>query len=49
MDFPNDPELGKVLPMDYPLTYEKIREYGFDKNAEVLWGAEVARMSSRDK
>ena len=27
--------------MDYPLTYEKLREYEFDLNAEVLWGMEV--------
>jgi hypothetical protein len=40
-DFPDDPKLGRALPMDYPLTYEKLREYGFDRNAEVLWGMEV--------
>jgi hypothetical protein len=41
-DFPDDPELGRVLPMDYPLTYEKLREYEFDLNAEVLLGMEVS-------
>jgi len=40
-DFPDDPELGRVLPMDYPLTYEKLRSYDFDANAEVRWGMEV--------
>jgi hypothetical protein len=41
VDYPDDPELGRMLPMDYPLAYEKLREYGFDLNAEVLWGIEV--------
>lgn len=40
-DFPDNPELGRLLPMDYPLTYEKLREYEFDPNAEVMWGVEV--------
>jgi len=44
-DFPDDPELGRVMPMDYPLTYEKLREYGFDLDAEVLWAMEVAGVS----
>ncbi len=42
-DFPDDPALGRVLSMDYPLTYEKLREYRFDPNAEILWGMEVGR------
>ena len=41
-DFPDDPELGRVLPMDYPLTYEKLWEYEFDPNAEIRWAAEAA-------
>jgi hypothetical protein len=41
-DFPGDPVLGRALPMDYPLTYEKLREYEFDPNAEVRWAMEVA-------
>jgi hypothetical protein len=42
-DFPDNPELGRVLPMDYPLTYEKLRAYAFDLNAEVRWGLEIGR------
>jgi hypothetical protein len=42
-DFPEDPELGRVLPMDYPLTFDKLLEYKFDPNAEVKWGMEVGR------
>ena len=44
-DFPDDPGLGRVLPMDYPLTYDKLREYRFDPNAEVRWGMELGRSS----
>ena len=40
-DFPDNPALGRVLPMDYPLMYEKLLEYRFDPNAEVLWAMEV--------
>jgi hypothetical protein len=40
-EFPDDPEMGRVLPIDYPLTYEKLREYAFDPNAEVLLALEV--------
>ncbi len=39
--YPDDPELGRVLPMDHPMTYEYLRETGFDLDAEVLWGMEV--------
>jgi hypothetical protein len=45
MDFPDDPALGRILPMDYPLTYDRLREYGFDPNAEVLWGIEISNQS----
>jgi len=41
VDYPDDPERGRVLPMDHPLTYEKLREYAFDLNAEVLLGLGV--------
>jgi hypothetical protein len=39
--FPNDPELGRVLPVHYPLTYEKLAFYDFDLNAEYLYALEV--------
>jgi hypothetical protein len=38
--FPNDPELGRVLPVHYPLTYEKLASYDFDPNAEYLYALE---------
>jgi hypothetical protein len=38
--FPNDPELGRVLPVHYPLTYETLASYDFDPNAEYLYALE---------
>jgi hypothetical protein len=41
VDFPNDPEMGRVLPMHYPLTYERLASYGFDPNAEFLYALDL--------
>jgi hypothetical protein len=41
VDFPNDPELGHILPVDYPLTYELLASYDFDPNAEYLYALEL--------
>ena len=38
--FPNDPELGRILPVDYPLTYETLASYDFDPNAEYIYALE---------
>jgi hypothetical protein len=38
---PGDPEMGRVLPMHYPLTYEKLASYHFDPNAEFLYALEL--------
>ena len=38
---PGDTELGRVLPMDYPLTYEKLASYNFDPNAEFLYALDL--------
>jgi hypothetical protein len=35
--FPDDSELARVLPVHYPLTYEKLASYDFDPNAEYLY------------
>ena len=34
--FPGNPEKAHVLPVDVPLTYERLASYGFDPNAEYL-------------
>jgi hypothetical protein len=39
--FPHDPELGRVLPVHYPLTYERLAFYDFDPNAEYLCALEL--------
>jgi hypothetical protein len=38
--FRDDPEKAHVLPMDRPLTYERLAAYGFDPNAEYLYALE---------
>jgi hypothetical protein len=40
-DFPNDPALGRVIPVQYPLTYEKLASYDFDPNAVYLYALEL--------
>lgn len=39
--FSDDSERARVLPVHYPLTYEKLASYGFDPNAEVLYALEL--------
>jgi hypothetical protein len=39
--FPVDSKLAQVLPVDYPLTYEKLSEYDFDPNAEYQYALEL--------
>ncbi len=39
--FPDDSEAARVLPVHYPLTYEKLASYGFDPNAEYLYALEL--------
>jgi hypothetical protein len=39
--FPDDSELARVLPVHYPLTYEKLASYDFDPNAEYLYALEL--------
>jgi hypothetical protein len=41
VDSPNDPEVGRVLPVDYPLTHEQLASYDFDPNAEFLYALEL--------
>jgi CubicO group peptidase (beta-lactamase class C family) len=38
--FPEDSDLARVLPVDYPLTYETLASYDFDPNAEYLYALE---------
>ncbi len=35
--FPDDPSRAHVLPVDHPLTYDRLSAYDFDPNAEYLY------------
>jgi CubicO group peptidase (beta-lactamase class C family) len=39
--FPDGSEAARVLPVHYPLTYEKLASFGFDPNAEYLYALEL--------
>jgi len=39
--FPDDSEMARVLPVHYPLSYEKLASYSFDPNAEYLYALEL--------
>jgi hypothetical protein len=41
IEFGDDPERGRVLPVHYPLTYEKLKSFDFDINSEVLYALEL--------
>jgi len=41
--FPDDPEMGRVLRMHHQLTYEKLKSYNFDPNAEILFALEILK------
>jgi hypothetical protein len=36
VEFHDDPEMGRVLRPHFPTTYEKLKSYDFDPNAEIL-------------
>jgi hypothetical protein len=39
--FPDDPELGEVLPPHFPLDYQTLAAFGFDPHAEILLALDV--------
>jgi hypothetical protein len=39
--FHNDPEAGRVLRPHHPLTYEALKRYDFDLNAEILLALDI--------
>jgi hypothetical protein len=41
--FGDDPEKGRVLPVHFPLTWEKLASYDFDPNACFLFAIEILR------
>ncbi len=46
--FPDNPEKGKCLMPDYPLTYQKFESFGFDPNAEIQYALEVLKISTKE-
>jgi hypothetical protein len=47
--FGDDPERGRVLPIHHPLTYEKLKSFHFDINAEFLYAMELLKNSNSDQ
>jgi hypothetical protein len=43
VNFHDDPEMGRVLRPHFPMTYEKLRSYDFDPNAEILLALEMCQ------
>jgi hypothetical protein len=41
--FHDDPEMGRVLRPQHMMTYEELRSYGFDLNAEILLALDLCR------
>lgn len=41
IEFGDDPEKGRVLPVHHLLTYEKFKSYNFDINSEFLYAMEL--------
>jgi hypothetical protein len=41
--FGDDPGKGQVLPVDFPLTWEKLASYGFDHNACFVFAIEILK------
>lgn len=39
--FPDDPQRGRVLPVHYDLTYDKLASYSFDPDATFLYAMEI--------
>lgn len=39
--FGDDPERGRMLPVHFPLTYEKLKSFDFDINAEFMYALEL--------
>lgn len=41
--FHDDPEMGRVLRPHYPMTYDILKSYDFDRNAEILYALDLCR------
>ena len=39
--FRDDPDMGNIFRPDYEMTYEHLKGYNFDPNAEILFAMEI--------
>ncbi len=43
VNFHDDPEMGRVLQPHFPMTYDKLKSYAFDPNAEILYALDLCQ------
>jgi hypothetical protein len=43
INFHDNPEMGQVLRPHFPLTYDKLKSYAFDPNAEILLALDLCQ------
>jgi len=41
VNFHDDPEMGRVLQPHFPMTYDKLKSYAFDPNAEIQYALDL--------
>jgi hypothetical protein len=46
--FPDDPATGHLLTPQYPMTYERLASYDFDRNAILLYALEIANSFNQE-
>jgi len=49
IDFPDDPEKGRVLMPHFTVTYDKLLAYGFDENAEILYALDILPLINKGR
>jgi hypothetical protein len=43
VNFHDDPEMGRVLQPHFPMTYDKLKSYAFDPNAEIQYALDLCQ------
>jgi hypothetical protein len=46
--FRDNPEMGKVFRPDFEMTYEDLKKYQFDPNAEILFALSLTKNHNYD-
>ena len=48
--FRDNPEMGRILHPDYEITYDDLKSFNFDPNAEILYAIKlIDSLNSNDK